>query len=534
MKNNIFGYLFIIFIVGIMIFAIYKANKEKEETPTNTTTTSSISAEEKGKEIVLAVSGFDTINPIITKNKNVQDVTKIIYEPLVNITEDFKIEACLATECAKTNNVTYLVKLRQNVKWSNGAKFTSSDVKFTIDKLKQGEQSGVSVYSPNVKFVKEVDIVDDYTVRIILSQEVEFFEYYLNFPILSSSFYGEDDFWNTNKNRAPVTTGKFKISEVTNSTIVLSQNTNWWNKKNEEINLEKITINLYSTPAELYNAFKLGGIDLITTSNENYQEYIGTIGYNTIETEGREFVFLAMNTTSGVLSDVNIRKAIRYYLNKDEIVSNSYGEFYKTANFPLNTSNYLLTLGEENFYNLEEANNTLSSSGWFLKNQIWQKTIDYKLAKFSINLVVKASDSKRVQAAENIKAGLLNQGINVEIIYAQDSDYQAYLENKNYDMILCSTNLSIAPDLSTFLKANNLANYNNEEINNTVSYLDNITDENELKSNYQKIYDAYNNDVPYIGIARNKIKIITNTRLVGEIKSNWYSMFYNIKDWYTK
>ena len=531
MKNNIFGYLFIIFIIGIMSFAIYKAHKDDNQSKNNIEQTTTISTEEKGKEIILAVSGFDTINPIITKNKNVQDVTKLIYEPLINITENFKTENCLATEIAKTDNTTYLVKLRQGVKWSNGAKFNSSDVKYTIDKLKL---SSNSVYSSNVKHVKEVDIVDDYTVRIILAEEVEFFEYYLNFPILSSSYYGGDDFWNTAKNSAPVTTGKFKIKEVTNSTIVLEKNINWWNK-NENINIEKITINLYSTPAELYNAFKLGGIDLITTNNDRYQEYVGTIGYNTVDCEGREFVFLAMNTTNGLLSDVNVRKAIRSYINKDEVVSNSYGvAFYKTANFPLNTSNYLLNLGEENFYNLEEANSTLSSAEWALRNNEWRKIIDYKATKLSLNLVVKSSDSPRVRAAENIRAQLMNQGIGINIIYASDEDYQGYLQNKNYDMILCSMNLSIAPDLTTLFADNNLANYNNDEIKNMIRYLDNITNEDELKNNYKKIYDIYNEDVPYIGICRNKIKILTSTRLVGEVKNNWYSVFHNVKEWYTK
>lgn len=532
MKNNIFGYLFIIFIIGIMSFAIYKANKDDNKAKENIQQTTTISTEEKGKEIVLAISGFDTINPIITKNKNVQDVTKLIYEPLINITENFKTENCLASEIAKTDSTTYLVKLRQNVKWSNGAKFNSSDVKYTIDKLKQ---SSGSVYSSNVQHVKEVDIVDDYTVRIILAEEVEFFEYYLNFPILCSSYYGADDFWNTQKNSAPVTTGKFKIKEVTNSTIVLSQNTNWWNKNNQNINIEKITINLYSTPAELYNAFKLGGIDLITTSNEKYQEYVGTIGYNTVDCESREFVFLAMNTANGLLSDVNVRKAIRSYINKDEAVSNSYNvAFYKTANFPLNTSSYLLNLGEENFYNLEEANSILSSSEWALRNNEWRKVIDYKATKLSFNLVVKASDSPRVKAAENIKAQLMNQGVGINIIYASDGDYQSYLQNKNYDMILCSMNLSIAPDLTTLFASNNLANYSNEEINNIIRYLDNITNEDELKGNYEKIYEIYNNDVPYIGICRSKTKVLTSTRLVGEVKANWYSFFHNVGEWYTK
>lgn len=531
MKNNIFGYLFIIFIIAIMSFAVYKVKKEDNNNKTNMEQTTTISTEEKGKEIVLAVSGFDTINPIITKNKNVQDITRLIYEPLVNITENFKIENYLATDIAKTDNTTYLVKLRQGVRWSNGAKFNSSDVKYTIDKLKL---SSNSVYSSNVQHVKEVDIVDDYTVRIILSQEVEFFEYYLSFPILCSSYYGGDDFWNTPKNSAPVTTGKFKIKEVTNSTIVLAKNTNWWNK-DKDINIEKITINLYSTPAELYNAFKLGGIDLITTNNDRYQEYVGTIGYNTTDVEGREFVFLAMNTSSRLLWDVNVRKAIRDYINKDEVVSNSYGVvFYQKANFPLNTSNYLLDLGEENFYNLEEANGLLSSNEWALRNNEWRKSIDYKVTKLELNLVVRASDGARVRVAENIRNQLINQGVIINIIYAQDGEYFNYLQNKNYDMILCSMNLSIAPDLTTLFMDNNLANYNNDEIKNMIRYLDNITNEEELKNNYKRIYDAFNNDVPYIGIGRNKVKILTSTRLVGEIKANWYSVFHNMGEWYTK
>lgn len=531
MKNNIFGYLFIIFIIVIMSFAIYKVKKEDTQKKSDTDNTTTISNEEKGKEIVLAVSGFDTINPIITKNKNVQDVTKLIYEPLVNITENFKIENCLATEIGKTDNTTYLVKLRQGVRWSNGAKFNSSDVKYTIDKLKL---SSDSVYSSNVQHVKEVDIVDDLTVRIILSQEVEFFDYYLSFPILCSSYYGGDDFWNTQKNLAPVSTGKFRIKEVTNSTIALVKNVNWWNKE-VNINLEKITINLYSTPAELYNAFKLGGIDLITTNNDKFQEYVGTIGYNTVDVEGREYIFLALNTNSRLLWDVNVRKAIRGYINKDEVVSNSYGmTFYQKANFPLNTSNYLLNLGEENFYNLEEANGLLASNEWALRNNEWRKMIDYKATKLELNLVVRANDWTRVKAAENIKNQLINQGVIINIIYAQDGEYLNYLQNRNYDIILCNMNISIAPDITTLFLDNNLANYNNDEIKNMIRYLDNISNEEELKDNYKKIYDAFNNDVPYIGICRNKIKVLTATRLVGDVKANGFSLFHNVGEWYTK
>ena len=71
--------------------------------------------------------------------------------------------------------------------------------------------------------------------------------------------------------------------------------------------------------------------------------------------------------------------------------------------------------------------------------------------------------------------------------------------------------------------------YSPDEI---MQYIGNITDENELKQKYQRMYDIYNEEVPYIGIARNTILAVRNTNLVGEVKANWYNMFYNIKEWY--
>lgn len=293
MRNNIFGYIFILFIIVILGFAIYRGKIQNKKVDNNKDSTSQTSQEvEKGTEMTLAISDFDTINPIITNNRKVQDIDKIIYEPLVGVSEDFKLEYILASECAKVSNNTYVIKLRQGVKWSDGTKFTSDDVKFTIDRLKENQKS---IYSNNVNSIKEVDIIDNYTLRIILSQDINNFIYYLNFPILSNSYYTGEDFWSTSKNIAPITTGEYKISDVTGNTIILEKNETWWNKE-QKPTINKITINLYSTVAELYNGFKMGSVDFITTENSSYKEFIGTIGYDLEEVEGRNAVFLALNT----------------------------------------------------------------------------------------------------------------------------------------------------------------------------------------------------------------------------------------------
>ena len=401
MKSNWFKYVFIIFIVIILIFAIYKIRKDEADKELEQESKAT-SEEQQVKEITLAIAELDTINPILSNNKNVQDITKLIYDPLVTLTSDYKAEPCLATEWAKQSDNSYLIKLKENVQWSDGQRFTAEDVKFTIDRLKDTN----TIYSSNVTHVISLDIVDDYTVKINLDQEVPFFEYNLTFPILSKDYYEGEDFVNTSKNASPTGTGKYKISSVESSSIILEKNPNWWNK-DTNLTIEKITVNLYSSIGELYNSFKMGGIDLISTTNENLQEYIGTIGYSSKEMKGRVHCFLALNTSNYFLSKQEVRKAISYSIDKENIVSSIFNNKYYTSSFPLDYGNWLAQ-GQDasSGYNVEQAKQLLTDNGWTYRNSYWQKTEDRKTQRLSLNLLVKASDSSKVQVAENIKTQL--------------------------------------------------------------------------------------------------------------------------------
>ena len=100
MKSNWFKYVFIIFIIAILLFSIFKIKKdEKIQQEEQQQTTSSEG--EKIKELKLGIAQLDTINPILSNNKNVQDISKLIYEPLVNLSSDFKAEPFLAIDLAK-------------------------------------------------------------------------------------------------------------------------------------------------------------------------------------------------------------------------------------------------------------------------------------------------------------------------------------------------------------------------------------------------------------------------------------------------
>lgn len=523
MKSKYFKYVFIAFAIAIMIFAVVKIKNDeqkKNETPKEAT------QDEKPEvtELKLGVALFDSINPILSKNKNVQNISKIIFEPLVTLTSDYKIEMCLAKECVKQNETTYLIKLRNDRKWADGQKFTADDVQFTIDRLKDSD----TIYSANVQNVTTVEVVDAETLRITLNQEVPFFEYNLTFPILSSKYYSDKEF---TADIVPVGTGMYKVSDVQDSTLILNKNEYY--PEADELKLDKITITTYPSIGELYNSFKTGSIDLISTENSNLKEYIGTIGYQVKEMKGREHDFIAFNTQNEILSQLNVRKAICYSIDKSNIVSSVYGDNYYTSSFPLDYGNWIYQEQDSSAgYNLEQAKQILVDDGWSYKYKYWQKTVNYRTQRISLNFVVKSSDTSRVSVAENIKTQLQNQGFRINLIKANDTQYQNYIANKNYDLILCSMNLSVSPDLSTFFGSNNLANYTNEEVTNIMNEVKNLSDEDKLKQDYKRLSEIYKNDMPYLSLYNNKYTVAYSTGLGGTLEPNWFNQFYNIKDWH--
>ena len=524
MKSNIFKYLFIIFVVIIVVvaFFIIRNNEEEEITQEDTVT----SDDEIVREIRLGIAQYDTLNPLLTNNKNVQDITKLIFEPLVGISSDYKATPLLATEWAKQDDTTYIIKLRENVKWSNGERFTAEDVQFTYDKLKENS----SIYSSNLEHVTALEIVDDYTVKMYLDQEIPFFEYYLTFPILSKTFYDTQDYNDTGI--IPVGTGKYKVEGTEENYITLTKNSNWWDR-DTELSLEKITVNIYDSIGELYNAFKMGNVDMVNTNNTNIQEYIGTIGYSTKDIKGREHDFIVLNTQNSLLSRQEVRRAISYSIDKNNIVSNVFQNKYYTSSFPLDYGSWVYQEQEvSSGYNPEQANQLLSENGWSYRNGYWQKTENRITQRIELNLIVKASNSSQITVAQNIKTQLENQGIRINIQQYSDEQYNIAIQNKAYDMILCSMNLSPNPDMSLFFGDNNLANYTNEEVTNIMNELKNTTDEDTIKNDYTRLAEIYKTDIPYISLYTNKYTVAYNTELIGEINSNWFNPYCGIETWY--
>lgn len=527
MKSNIIKYIFIIFVIGIVGFATYKIYYKEDSTNLNEVTNEVTTQAEVLTNMRLGIANFDNINPIISKNRDIINLSTIIYEPLMTFTEDYHLKLALAKECSKINDNTYIIKLKDNIKWEDGSDITGGDVKFTIEKLKEGK----SIYSDNIKNVSSVEIIDGQTVRINLARAEDFFEYNLIFPIISNvQFSGEKDFF---KSRiAPMASGMYKVKAATSTTMELVKNANWYGDSDVSRKIDRIQIHFYSAMGDAYNSFKIGNIDMICTSNVNIKKYIGTIGYINKDYKGRELDFISFNCKDTVLEDKEVRKAIDYAINKKKIISSVYSNEYYLSSFPLDYGHYLYTKDSTSHYNQDKAKKTLINAGWVYKYGRWQKTEDYSTKTLRVSLVVDSSNKQRVKVAKLIEDQLEDIGIRVSLYEVSNKNYKEYLAKKNYDIILTGVYNGYSPDLSYFLGDENLANYENEEIKTILSDLQNITDEEIIKQKYQRIIEIYEDEVPYVCLYRNKGKVIYSMKLTGEFNPTSYTAYYNLEKWY--
>lgn len=525
MKSNIIKYIFIAFAIFIIGFAIYKINYENkdkgqvvENTVQSTQNTESI--------LYIGISDFDNINPLTTDNKDIVSLSTILYEPLLKITDDYGIENRLAAEWSKLDKTTYLVKLKDNLKWEDGSSVTGSDVKFTIEKLKEGKSS----YSDNVENIKTVEIIEGNTIRLELKKEEPFFEYNLIFPIVSSTQFKDEDFYKSRL--APIATGMYKVTAATKESMELAKNENWYNPDNTELKIDKIVLNFYDTMGDAYNSLKIGNIDFVCTSKTNVEDYIGTIGFTTNEYKGRELDFISMNCSEGVLTDKAVRKAINYAIDKNKINSSVFSNNYYVSSFPIDYGSYLYSKDSKSSYNKEKAEETLEDAGWEYRYGYWRKTEGYTTQYLNIDLIVDSSNETRVEVAELIEEQLEDIGINVYVYRVSNSAYKDYLENKNYEMIITGVNNGYSPDLSYFFGDDNIANYENEEMTSILNEVKNISDTNTLKEKYNRIIEIYEDEMPYICLYRNRNKVVYSIRVTGTINPNNYTVYNNFETWY--
>ena len=270
----------------------------------------------------------------LIQNGPTQMVAGNIYEGLLRYSPKLEPEPGLAESWnISEDGKTYTFNLHKGVTWHDGKPFTSADVLFSLDFLKQTHPRARG----NLTVVDKVEVPDDYTVVFTLKQPfgpfMGIFEVG-SLPMLPKHIYEGTDFKSNPANNTPIGTGPFMFKEWQKGSFIhLVKNPNYYIKGKP--NLDEIYWHVIPDAAARAVAFETGKVDVLPGGSiENFDVPRLTKLANTCFTgAGWEFfsphAWLWLNNRSGPTANKKFRQAIMYAIDRNfakDVIWNGLGK----------------------------------------------------------------------------------------------------------------------------------------------------------------------------------------------------------------
>lgn len=182
----------------------------------------------------------DSIHPFNHSSSPIYGDWQHVIEPLVEYDVGRKDFIGVLAESWQFQGNKWVFKLRKGVKFHNGATFTSKDVVFSVEKLR--DEKGGSLQAPNFKDVTEIQTPDDYTVIFVMKAPNAVFLDRLDNRFMLSKEAGEKFGDKIYENL--IGTGPYKfVSYQRGGNLVFTRNDNYWGGKADikEVIFKKVT-----------------------------------------------------------------------------------------------------------------------------------------------------------------------------------------------------------------------------------------------------------------------------------------------------
>lgn len=358
-------------------------------------------------------SDIVSLDPIYAYDTTTNLVVVQVVESLLYINPDGSVSPMLAKSWECVDDKTYVYEIRDDVTFSDGTPMTVDDVIFSMERnMGDGSDSYVAWMFDSVDSIEKTG---DWEITVHLKNPDAFWQYVpatTGGAVISEAYYNEhkDNFGTASG--GILATGAYKFDHWTNgSEIVLTENENYWDDS-APVDFKTIDYTIISEDTTRIAALKTGQIDFSVNVSVDMIGQLSDAENLTLDSvHAYRIDHLAFNTEKAPFNDVNVRKAIAYAIDAENLVNNIYGEYGQPGSGLL-FGDALYTIGSaddwqkfadtlDNYsYNIEKAKECLAASAY-------PDGFDCRLAVSNI--------SYYQSMAVYIQAALAEIGINVSV-----------------------------------------------------------------------------------------------------------------------
>lgn len=369
----------------------------------------------------------------------------LLYESLVKIKDDGSISPWLAESYeVSEDGKTYVFKLREDVYFTDGAKFNAEAAKLNFDAILDNYERHSWIES--VSLMKEVEnsgkesveVTGEYELTIHLSKS--YYPFLVELGVIRPlRFISPNCFIDgTTKNGVTdyIGTGSYYLSEhVTDEYAIFKVNEKYWG---DVPDIEEIIVKVIPDSQSRVMALESGEIDLIYGANmidsETYTKFLNLSEFKTKVSEPISSRVMMINTQDEILGDVRLRKALQYATDRETISKSIFLGIEDPAYTLFSSEVPYADIGLTPYeYNLEKAKELLNEAGWVEVNGQSYRQKDGRELAFTLHYSSDNVTDKTI--AEFYKGELAKIGINLEIIGEEAQAYTDRAKSGNFDII---------------------------------------------------------------------------------------------------
>lgn len=470
------------------------------------------------------IGSIDYINPLIVDSGAVNTLNTLIFSGLTRVGEHQDIQPDLATSWEiSPDNRNYTFYLRQGVYFHDGVEFNSSDIAFTIDAIQNPDTR--SPYNVSWLGIK-TEIIDNYTIKIILPKSLDNFLSITTQPILPRHIFDSVDPKNIksiNFNTNPIGTGPYQIEKFLPALgqIYLKKNSNYFQG---EPKISEIQIIYYANNAKALDGLKRREVHAIANAPmQLIKDRFIESNFQIDKHHQTSYIALFYNTANPSLN-LNLRKYLDSNIDRNELLNKTgLTEYATVARSPILAG-----------FNLFDNGAMFSSF-----DEVMPKPDNLD----KINLEIVTSQNEELGSiADQIAKIWQGLGLKVEVKKIDSTTLQQdHIRPRNYQILLYGQSLGLDADVYNYWHESqiadpglNLSNYNNAEANKALESI-RVSSNFEQKKNRAKIFlNNWFSDTPatilysslYVNVVPKNLKMSEQN-----IITNSSDHYYNVWKW---
>lgn len=378
----------------------------------------------KQNSIKAALAGATELNSLDPVNADQSATWAVIYsmmEGLVDFDDKMNLQPELATDWKYLSDTELKFNLRKGVKFHNGDSFTGKDVKFTLERIANGNFTNSSLWQP----LDHVEVKDPHTIII---HTAEPFSPLLTYLAGNSPTGGQilpKGTVTDNFSRKPIGTGPFQFeSWKAQSNITVVKFDDYWGEKS---NLSRVEMPMFSQGSSAVASVKAGDVGMM---NRLPLQSVDTIkkasDVSLGQAPGLTLRMVLYNHEQEPLSDRNVRMAFAKAVNKETALQTAWFGQGEVSKGPIPPAHSLDPSDLTNYqkFNPKEAKSLIAKSDYSVseindmnvKILTWGSGLWYQFSKIIANQIKQ------------------NLGINIKVNSLTFSKVLTKLDSQSFDM----------------------------------------------------------------------------------------------------